>query len=468
MKKNLLVIFFIIISHATDLISQTETFVTGSYIVNMGVVPQTAGNGLKPYGMVYDLVKNHSVTVKWIIRQGKAKDSFDFIHNGVRYSGGTFIIPKQYINPTVLTRIAYWRTQGVVLDTFRSNTILDVAYSFNQMPNWTISNDNTAIGTQLFTLAGLPNTAYNTKAVGTLGACDDIYVLPHADPTWATHNNLFTWNTNHRGAIWAICHAVSVLEGLSNPSNSSQRMNFLTNTGMINYKSHDDGTPAYKYFFNRANYNGSPITSRADDPVFQMIGIEDNAHSNGSEQIFIPLAGAGGGWRNTTKIGCYDSTQSNVTAFPNGPAALTVYGRGFGNTNNGLVMYQGGHNIAETKVGPNRIVTAENVAAVRQFFNFSFIAMGDKNPAIFSSSVPSIMNSGSNYSLSVTATSPVSSSLTYHWTSSCGGAFSHPNASTTTFTPPIMSGGNNNCIIYCEVTDACNRVVVNEFPINVF
>jgi len=35
-----------------------ETIASGSYIINMGVSPQTVANGLKPYGLVYNLVKN--------------------------------------------------------------------------------------------------------------------------------------------------------------------------------------------------------------------------------------------------------------------------------------------------------------------------------------------------------------------------------------------------------------------------
>jgi hypothetical protein len=38
--------------------AQTETFPTGSFIINMGATnPQTIANGLKPYGLIYDLIK---------------------------------------------------------------------------------------------------------------------------------------------------------------------------------------------------------------------------------------------------------------------------------------------------------------------------------------------------------------------------------------------------------------------------
>ena len=50
--------------------SQTTTLQPGSFIVNMGVVPQTVGNGLKPYGMIYDLILNNKIPIQWIIESG--------------------------------------------------------------------------------------------------------------------------------------------------------------------------------------------------------------------------------------------------------------------------------------------------------------------------------------------------------------------------------------------------------------
>ena len=40
--------------------NQNETIKAGSYIINMGATnPQTIANGLKPYGLIYDLLRNH-------------------------------------------------------------------------------------------------------------------------------------------------------------------------------------------------------------------------------------------------------------------------------------------------------------------------------------------------------------------------------------------------------------------------
>src|SRR6478736_6459835 len=91
-----------------------ETIPTGSFIINMGVTPQTIGNGLKPYGLIYDLVKNDGVPIKWVINPGKVKDGIDFSHNGIDYRGGTFIIPAPYRTSAVNAKITTYQGMGVI------------------------------------------------------------------------------------------------------------------------------------------------------------------------------------------------------------------------------------------------------------------------------------------------------------------------------------------------------------------
>lgn len=55
-----------------------ETFTAGAFIINMGVTPQTVGNGLKPYGMIYDPGENNAVPGKWVIYTLKAKGGNHF------------------------------------------------------------------------------------------------------------------------------------------------------------------------------------------------------------------------------------------------------------------------------------------------------------------------------------------------------------------------------------------------------
>jgi hypothetical protein len=66
-RMIVLVMVFIISGFYSQ--AQTTTYQTipaGSFIVNMGVTPQTVGNGLKPYGILYALLEQQ-LPVYWAI-----------------------------------------------------------------------------------------------------------------------------------------------------------------------------------------------------------------------------------------------------------------------------------------------------------------------------------------------------------------------------------------------------------------
>jgi len=176
------------------------TFESGSYIINMGlhsgVLATDISRELKPYGMVYDLLKNYNATVYVVINPSKVKDGPDFIYNGTVYRGGTFLIRKQNITPQVAARIAYWNSLGVVGTYVTTPLSLKFSYKITSVPTWTLDAQNGAIATGFFANAGIPATAYNNLLPSQLGFCNDIFVMPHADPQWSSHGNLFNWNRN--------------------------------------------------------------------------------------------------------------------------------------------------------------------------------------------------------------------------------------------------------------------------------
>ena len=407
----------------------------GSFIINMGIVPQTVNNGLKPYGLVYDLIKNNQVPVKWVINTTKAKDGIDFTYNGIPFKGGTFIIPAEYRNASVNAKIASY---GVTGTTTTSALTVIVNYNLTSIPNWTLDKANGGvIASRFFVNAGIPTNAYNWRVPRLLSACDDIFVMPHGHPKWSSHGNLYDWNRNHFGSIWAGCHAVSVLE---NMNNGSVQTNFLANNvGSIGN--------ALVHFSKHSNATAPFLHQNPTSPVAQYMGKTDNAHLQGPEQAYLPVLG--GGWRSTTQVIANDPTQANIPFNSPGQAAIIAHGRAFGNSNYGWVMYEGGHDI-------NKDLLPDNIAAQRAFFNFSFIAAEDKVPSIQTANIPSNIVSGIVSNMSVSATSPVGSNLRYSWTSSCGGTFSSSTVANPSFTPPVVSAPTN-CIITVTVTDGCGR-----------
>jgi hypothetical protein len=419
-----------------------DTVKIGSFIINMGVSPQTYGNGLKPYGLLYDLLKNHKIPVWWIINPSKAKDGIDFTHNGTNYRGGTLIIPAQFRTPAINTTIANWQAQGVVGATTVSQFVIDIFMTLRFAPHWTLDKDNGSIAVNFFTNAGIPSAAYGGssplgwKTPAELDACDDLFVMPHADPTWATHNNLYYWNQNFKGNIWAGCHAVSVLENTTDPTGTI-KMNFLTTNGMVLYSAHGNGAKPFSYI-------------NPTDPVMQFIGTMDNAVSMGSEQQFLPSLSSA--WRASSTIGVYASVHPNIPALSAGLAASNVYGRGFGDTNRGYVMYQGGHDI-------NMGAFAERVAAERTFFNFSFYATTrTRDFDVDMSGAPPVGLINNSYNLSFTVPSYIDlSPFTIKWTSTGTGSFSPDDHSQNVTYVPTGSPGRTDQITV-SLTDGCGRV----------
>jgi Bacterial Ig domain/Disaggregatase related repeat len=438
-SRKFAVVVAFLLSFISLLSAADEIIPTGSFIINMGVVPQTIGNGLKPYGMVYDLVKNQNVPIKWVINPLKTKDGVDFSHNGVAYKGGPFLIPAAYRTAAVNARIVYWQSLGVVGATTTSDVTVPVYTTIKGAPRWTLDGQTGYITQGYLTNAGIPSTAYNWKSAATLSSCDDIYVMPHADLSWAAHGNLLNWNLTHKGAIWAACKAVSDMENMFNPANTTQRLNFLMQNGTtpsssaVPWIQHGYGSIPYSYAY-------------PTDPIMQFMGIVDGALINGAEQIYMPAVG----WRPSTHIGVWDPTQVNVPSLSPGPAALMAYGSGLGDPARGKVMYEVGHSLALATL-------PANIGAQRAFLNFSLWAMQDKALQVTLSGTFPLMLGGTSYPLSASVSAGVlATPITYQWTSNIGGTFSNPTSAITTFIPPLLAL-NTPCNVTCLVTDACGR-----------
>src|SRR6185436_12114479 len=275
-----------------------------------------------------------------------------------------------------------------------------------------------------------------------LTSCHDVWCNPHADPTWASHSYLYNFVTVSKGWIWGECHAVSVLESVSNPSAPFQQLNFLTTSGMKCYNSGKCGSISETH----ASAATGPYTySNSSEPVMQFMSGMDGACNAGSERWYQPLST--GGWNSLTKRGVTSATGTS----PN-EGALLVYGPAYNNTNNGWVMYEGGHNLVSAGTVPER------VSAIRAYFNFVLLAAITRQFQC-SSNIPSGMSSGNTYNLSVNITGGAGP-FTYQWTSSLGGTFGSSTSSSTTYAPPTVSSDTTN-VIKVVVTDACGRASFN-------
>lgn len=259
-------------------------------IIDMGVVPQTIENGLKPYGLAYELINIRKVPVVWAINSSKAKDGVDFTVDGRDFSGGPFILEAPYLaDPDVQTSIATWQAKGVVTYTTLTDVSVEVYRTINIWPKWVLDENNGSIAENYLELAEIPVSAYAIGLPSDLDACDDLFILPHADPTWEDHGYLYEWNKSFadggsEGWIWSGCHAVSVFEALVNPMDPNERMNFLAEDpspfpdplrpgldgyALIDFGDHDSGS------------GGPYLYSNPTDSFMQFMGSLDGATEGG-------------------------------------------------------------------------------------------------------------------------------------------------------------------------------------------
>jgi hypothetical protein len=217
---------------------------SGSLVIDLGVAPQTSGNGLKPYGLVFDLVKNGQIPVTWVINPAKTSNTdVDFTVDGRSFVGSAFIIPAPYV-AAAQAKINLWKSKGVVVygPTVASATVptFKILTGFS---NVLLDAQTGKIAQAYLTEAGLP--AFPLGAPSALNSCTDMFAMPHADPTFAIHGVLKSYVTNG-GFLWSGCHAVSVLENVDGPdAGTAPDLNFLSTAGLIPFGSHVAAVPPY-------------------------------------------------------------------------------------------------------------------------------------------------------------------------------------------------------------------------------
>lgn len=441
--------------------SGTAAIPSGSFIVNMGITPQTVANGLKPYGMIYDLIMNYNVPVIWSINPSKAKDGNDFVYNSVGYKGGPFIVSAPYINSAVASRITYWQGQGVQGIYTTSEATIPVYDTITAFPLLIIDNlsSNQGIIMTYFSNASIPSSAYSIGQPASLTICHDMWVNPHGDPTWATHSYLYNFVTAQKSYIWSQCHAVSMMEGCFNPSSPSQQLNYLSSNGLKCWKSSSCGSLITETHAKSATTPFSHFYH--SEPVMQFMGSMGGATTDGSEQWYQPVS-SGAGWRTTSKRGVTTATGTSPKE-----GSVLVYGPAYGNSSNGWVMYEGGHNLNSSGTTP------EKVAAQRAFFNFCLLAGKAKTVSFTSFNIPTSFQASQALPVSVNVTSGTPA-YTYQWTSSVpGGYFGNANAASTFYmSPPVLS--TTYGVLTCLVTDQCGRrnfvsvpIIINPSPLPV-
>lgn len=419
------------------------TFPVGSYIVDMGNTSSDDAQ-LKPYGLIYDLVLNAKVPVCWVINGSKTSQTgVDLTYNGKGYISGPFVISGDDVDYNVRSMLSKWRGYGVSIDGPTDTAVtVDNSRKISSVPRVVLDNQNGKIAKGYLVKSGIlrnENTTddrvYKEKATPADldSSCDDIYVMPHAEPTTATHSPLASFNKGG-GYIWAGCHAVSYLESNTKGKGVDDgSMFFLSTNGLLigdKHKKASGVSGAYR------------VTGAASDPIMQFVGNTFAAHANGAEEIYMPAPGSA--WRATTRVLETDPNQRQVLAgMSPGPAVFMAVGPGYGDYGNGMVMYEAGHEFKKN--------TDADRNAIRAFLNFLILSGVEKSLDV-KATIPSDATAGSTVQASVTVTKGTPP-YTYQWQSDCNASFSDPTGSATSITFP----NEGPCHVKVTVKDQCGR-----------
>lgn len=432
------------------------TFPVGSYIVDMGNTSSDDAQ-LKPYGLIYDLVLNAKVPVYWVINGSKTSQTgVDLTYNGKGYISGPFVVSGDDVDYNVRSMLSKWRGYGVSINGPTDTAVtVDNSRKISSVPRVVLDKQNGKIAKGYLVKSGIlrnENTTddrvYKEKATPADldSSCDDIYVMPHAEPTTATHGPLASFNKGG-GYIWAGCHAVSYLESnTSGKGVDDGSMFFLSTNGLLigdKHKGASGVSGAYR------------VTGAASDPIMQFVGNTFAAHANGAEEIYMPAPGSA--WRATTRVLETDPNQEDVRKGSSpGPAVFMAVGPGYGDYSNGMVMYEAGHEFksdaGRKKPDPNHDKNpGAGRNAIRAFLNFLILSGVEKSLDV-KATIPSDATAGSTVQASVTVTKGTPP-YTYQWQSDCSASFSDQTGSATSITFP----NEGPCHVKVTVKDQCGR-----------
>jgi hypothetical protein len=82
----------------------------------------------------------------------------------------------------VIADINSWKAQDVVVDTLAATLTTNIYGQITSFPRAVLDSANGNLAVPYYTNAGVPASSYIIGNPTNLTTCQDIYILPHADP----------------------------------------------------------------------------------------------------------------------------------------------------------------------------------------------------------------------------------------------------------------------------------------------
>jgi hypothetical protein len=169
-------------------------------------------------------VQNQHIPVDWAINPNKAVFGADSSAGGKSYSGGSLIIEAAFA--AARCTVARWQALGVVVNKINTAFVAPIYNTITTFPRTVLDQANGKIAVAYYNAAGIPQFASTTSqdptqaahVFGTplsLNQCNDVYVLPLADPSprpASYKTALINFVNNNGGWLYGACHSLSVLD----------------------------------------------------------------------------------------------------------------------------------------------------------------------------------------------------------------------------------------------------------------
>ncbi len=192
--------------------TQEETFSPGSLIINLDENPQTSSKSIKAFGLIYDLIQNHDIPVKWIMNRSKDNNQTDFTFNSVTYNKGAFIIPANFITKNISERIAYWQSQGAFAEFSSTPLTVYVDETLTSFPRILIDSSSPEFSMieSYYSAALIPSDAYKTGTIKSQPIKSGQEINPPTSPSGFFKNILEANITNQINVMASIPSSLKV------------------------------------------------------------------------------------------------------------------------------------------------------------------------------------------------------------------------------------------------------------------
>jgi uncharacterized repeat protein (TIGR01451 family) len=332
--------------------------------VNQGNAAGTTFN-LRAYGLANILLQN-DIPIKWAIKSGKSKDDEDFAVDVTRitagpagnpgpgvvsFSGGPFIVTREYDTPTVRALITSFNSgPGEDVQVYRTNApvITDIRYTLTHKPLIAIGPDGGNFGSgvhqALFDSAGIGPQYYDSVTDNIVNPNSCYTLATQAHSVSSNFVNIYKQFVQSGGNLLLQCASIATFE--NNPAGR-----FQTTFGYTVY-----GTNDFTDVLTPLAYPDGSM------PFNQFIGALANQDGAVTEYSYAPGSGPANG--NLVSVRNTTDTAPDPDADYSNRFVATVSELG------GSVFELGGHDYRRTVTGASEI---ERLNGQRMILNTIFV-----------------------------------------------------------------------------------------------